>query len=223
MFNVLFKETDQISCSTASIYPNTRAQIWVKRTWLLNSYFSKSSSGQKSSRFFQGVVWVEGGSSFTKGAIKKAGRWWKLEMWSLPNLAFDCLSTTRDPEAAPWTPSTPTSLTNERPKVHPLKGSKSATTDRASRKTYNNPLPCDTCFLSKEPGFTLCGYIQVPLYHDLMILLSIMDVIFRPFRFDNTFSDLGSGSTNSTQSLWFRPWLCQVLASGMRHGFQWRL
>ena len=215
MFNLLFKETDQISCSTASTHPNTRAQIWVKRTWLLNSYFSKSSSGQKIFKIFPrgSFEWREAPVSpkvhyKSRTLIKPGGP--------------DCLSTTQDLEAAPWTPSTPTSLTI-RPKVHPLKGSKSATKDRASRKTYNNPLPYDTCFLSKEPGFTLCGYIQVPLYHDLMILLSIMDVIFRPFRFDNTFSDLGSGSTNSTQSLWFRPWLCQVLASGMRHGFQGRL
>lgn len=217
MFNLLFKETDQISCSTASIHPKTRAQIWVKRTWLLNSYFSKSSSGQKSSRFSRGVVWVEGRREAPvspKGALQKQGHWSNLA-------AFDCLSTTRDPEAAPWTPSTPTSLTI-RPIWSPSEGIEKCE-GQSFKKDIQQPFPYDTCFLSKEPGFTLCGYIQVPLYHDLMILLSIMDVIFRPFRFDNTFSDLGSGSTNSTQSLWFRPWLCQVLASGMRHGFQGRL
>ena len=208
MFNLLFKETDQISCSTASTHPKARAQIWVKRTWLLNSYFSKSSSGQKSSRFFQGVVWVEGGSSFTKGAIKKQG--------VDGNWRCDPYQTWR-----PWWLKHHT-------------GSRSS-----SLNSFNSHfLDHSTQELQERHTTTLCLTIHVSFQRSLdshcvatFRYLSIMIWWFccpswmsssDPLDL-TTFSDLGSGSTNSTQSLWFRPWLCQVLASGMRHGFQWRL
>ena len=105
-----------------------------------------------------------------------------------------------------------------------LKPSKSSPSERDRKVRLSTEL-------QERQTTTLCHKIHVSFQSSLdshcvatfrylssMVLLTIMDVIFRPFRFDNTFSDLVSSSTNSTQSLWFRPWLCQVLASGMRHG-----